>query len=361
MRIRPPLPVFGCAIVVLLSLSAPSFAAHHDASIQETSLAAKAGKQLLDTFLVDFDLPAAAALADARLKQSPRNVDALFVRMETAELEERTDLVLDSALRLCASGADPELQELASNRILQRAANSRPFNSVVPRVKAAAALNTGCTFNLRLALVAAAMDGQPQIELEHAVHSAGLITRWRMAGPFGKYSNVDFERRWLAEIDQLARPQYSSSSDKKERADAEVPSLTVERFWFHDGMLSLPDYFPQRGIFYAAGELDTTYTQPSQLDVLSAGSYAVFIDGKQVLLEDARYSTSPTRNSTVLQLRPGHHRVLIKFTPDAAPLSLALHPRFSSLESSGALAASSYIRELNAFFRGDFLVMDRML
>jgi tetratricopeptide (TPR) repeat protein len=376
MRIRLHLPLLCCVIVVLSILGAPSFgiqsslqigpssfAAENTARTQNKFGGAKGGKNLLDTFLSNFDLPAAAALADTRLKQNPRNIDALLVRMETAELEERTDLVLDAALRLCAAGPGPELEELASSRILQHAANTTLFKTIVPRLKAAAALNTGCAFNLRLALVAAAMDGQPQIDLDHAVHSAGLITHWRIAGPFGQYSNVDFERRWPAEIDQMARPQYTSASaGKKDKTEADAPSLAVERFYFRDGMLSLPDYFPSRGIFYAAGEIDTTYLQPSQLDVLSAGAYAVFIDGKPALLDDSRYSAGPARNSAVLHLRPGHHRVLVKFTPDAAPLSVALHPQFSFAgKSSGALAASAYIGALNAYFRGDFPAMDRML
>src|SRR5689334_23139995 len=102
MRIRLPLPSIYSAIVALLilgtPLSAPSFAAQNDASTGNGSVAAKGGKRLLnlgapsfapnnpvntekeshgakggqsllDTFLRDFDLPAAAALADARLKQ----------------------------------------------------------------------------------------------------------------------------------------------------------------------------------------------------------------------------------------------------------------------------------------------------
>ena len=65
-------------------------------------------------------------------------------------------------IRLCGFAqlpAAPELHELASNRVLQHAANSLAFNSVLRRVKLAAAIQNGCTFNLRLALVAAAWDG----------------------------------------------------------------------------------------------------------------------------------------------------------------------------------------------------------
>ncbi|HMC32076.1 MAG TPA: DUF3857 domain-containing protein, partial [Candidatus Angelobacter sp.] len=263
------------------------------------------------------------------------------------------------------------MQELASNRVLQHAGNTKTFNSITRRVKAAAALNNGCTFNLRLALVAAAMDGHSRIDLDQATRSAGLLTRWRIAGPFGSYSNVDFERRWPAEIDQLSRQRYASAlagnasdgAKKKTPGGADASPIGVERFWFRDGMLSLPEYFSSRGVFYAASELDIANAQSSRLEVLSPGTYAVFIDGKQALLQDSRYAAGSSRNSTAVQLRPGHHRILVKFTADAAPLSVALHPQFTYTDKKSALppVMAQYIAELTAYFRGDFIAMDRML
>ena len=320
---------------------------------------------LLLKFFVDFDLLAAALESEVRLHRNPRDITALFVRMEIAELEERPALVLDSALRVCALPADGAIQALASNRILEHAANTRNFNAVVRRLKAAAALNGACTFNLRLALVAAATDGQPKLEIDQAARSAGLVTRWRIAGPFGNYSNIDFERRWAPEFDQLARQSYSLAADgtKNNSTVPEASPLAVERFWFRDGMLSLPDYFSSPGVFYAAGDIDVSAAQPSQLDVLSAGSYAVFVDGKQALFQDSRSVAAPSRNSAQLSLRPGHHRVLVKFTPDATPLSVAVHPRFALPDGKSGLAPllAQYLARLSAYFRGDFITMDRLL
>src|ERR1041385_276989 len=72
----------------------------------------------------EFNLPAAAEAAEQQSHRAPKDAAALFIRMETAELQERPEVVLDSALRLCGQSASPELHELASNRILQHAANS---------------------------------------------------------------------------------------------------------------------------------------------------------------------------------------------------------------------------------------------
>ena len=88
----------------------------------------------------EFNLAAAADAADLRLHRAPKDSVALFIRMETAELQERPEVMLDSALRLCQSPAAPELQEVASNRVLQHAANSLAFNSVLRWVKLVVAI-----------------------------------------------------------------------------------------------------------------------------------------------------------------------------------------------------------------------------
>src|SRR4029077_11682777 len=83
-----------------------------------------ASASLLEKFFSRFDLPASNEEAGLRLRHAPNDVLALFIRMETAELQERPEVVLDSALRLCNLGSAAELHELASNRVLQHAGNT---------------------------------------------------------------------------------------------------------------------------------------------------------------------------------------------------------------------------------------------
>ncbi|HKV93253.1 MAG TPA: DUF3857 domain-containing protein [Candidatus Angelobacter sp.] len=362
---------FSSSSLILLccSLAAGTVAAQTDnpSQIKDTS------GQLAQRFVSDFDLPAASQEAEARLQHNPADAAALFVRMEAAELEERPELVLDSALRLCTLPVDSLLQVMASNRILEYAGNTRVFNSVVRRVRAAAALENSCTFNLKLALVAAAMDGQPKIDLDQAARSAGLLTRWRIAGPFGEYNNVDFERRWPPEIDQLSQEQYPDetmppglleAARKKPAASGELSkTIRTERFWFRDGMISLPDYFSSPGVFYAAGEVEIPVSQALQVEVLSSGTYTVLIDGEEALQHDSRYATGASRYSVSLKLRAGRHRILVKFTADAAPLSVALHPRILRTIKKTELPEplENYAQELAAYFRSDFVSMERML
>jgi hypothetical protein len=333
----------------------------------------KAGDSLLRKFFSDFNLPAAAEDADLRLRQTPHHALALFVRMETAEIQERPEVVLDSALRLCALRTSPEMQDVASNRVLQHAGNTLVFNSVLRRVKSVVAVQNRCTFNLRLALVAAAWDGA-NIDLDQAVRSAGLLTHWRIVGPFGKYNNVDFERRWSPEADRSLRPGYPLDpesnvlkNDHRMHGGAKAdPSFAIvpERFWFRDGMITLPEYFPSSGVFYAAGDVELTAATRSRIGVLSSGSYEVFVDGKSALLHDARYAAGPSRDSGSLPLAAGHHHILVKFTPDAVPLSVALHPEFrlpARNPSSLPQPVQEYAQVLISYFRGDLTGMENAL
>jgi hypothetical protein len=329
----------------------------------------KTGDSLLQKFSSDFNLPAAAESAELRLRRAPKDAVALFVRMETAELQERPEVVLDAALRLCALPAAPELHELASNRVLEHAANSWTFNSALRRVKSAALIPNDCTFNLRLALVAAATDGA-RIDLDVAARSSGMLTRWRIVGPFGRYNNVDFERRWLPETEALLRAAYSAEQGSTAvRNDLHVPTakaeaITPERFWFRDGMITMPEYFPSSGIFYAASDIELATATNTRIDVLSSGSYEIFVDGQSALLHDARYAASASRDSNSLPLKAGHHRILVKFTPDAVPFSVAIHPQFAMLpqkQSSLPPSLEQYARALKAYFRGDFAGMANVL
>lgn len=337
------------------------------------SQADKASDPLLKKFFSDFNLPAAAEDAGLRLRQTPNDAVALFVRMETAELQERPDVVLDSALRLCALRASPELQDVASSRVLQHAGNTLAFNSVLRRVRSAVAVSNRCTFNLRLALVAAASDGA-SVDLDQAAHAAGLLTHWRIVGPFGKYNNVDFERRWLPETDRSFRSMYPSDQDSgalqhDRKAHAAVPgdlsaAIAPERFWFRDGMITMPEYFASSGVFYAAGDIELAIATRSRIDVLSSGTYEVFVDGKPALLHDARYTAGSSRDSGSLPLAAGHHRILVKFTPDAAPLSVALHPEFrlpAPNQSSLPQLIHEYAQALISYFHGDLTRMEAAL
>lgn len=306
-------------------------------------------ERLQQEFFSDFNLSASAADADELLRRQPGDVTALFIRMETAALQQRTDAVLDSALRLCTMPAPPDMQEIASSRILENAADSRAFGEVLRRVGLAMEESNACTFNLRLALVAAAADGTAALDLDKTADSAGLLTRWRIAGPFGRFSNVDFERQWPPETDEF----WSRANP------------AAESFWFRDGMAALPDYLSGAGVFYAASDVRTGAERTSRLDILSPGPYTVYVDGKQVLAKDSRYATGRNRESLALRVKPGRHRIVVKFTADAAPFSVDLHPAFvRNSRHAGFMIGpplAEYVRALLDYFLGNFSAVEQIL
>src|SRR5215472_15274002 len=259
-------------LLLTASLCLPALAADRHQSRSDEALVTSFSK---------LDIDSARKEAERVLARDPRNSLALFVRMEVAELDAQTGAVLDSALRLCRTQAPRSVQEIE------------------------------CAFNLRMALVAAAADGDSTLNLKQAAASAGLLTRWRMAGPFGRYSNADFDSKWEPESDRFSHAYYGK--------------LQTEEFLFRDGFVRLPDYFSTPGILYAASDLELLQPQNSLLEVLGPGPYAVFLDGKLVLTHDTRYIAAASHDSVELRLNSGKHRVMVKFNEDAAPFRVAIH------------------------------------
>ena len=197
------------------------------------------------------DLQAAKKEAELVLLRNPRDSVALFVRMEVAELETESNVVLDLALRLCRAQAPENVLRIASARILHLAGNTQAFGAVIPRIQAVARRENACSSDLKLALVTAAEDGDTSLDLAQAAASAGLLTRWQIAGPFGHYSNADFDRQWPPESDRFSRAFYGK--------------LQTEEFLFSDGFVTLPDYFSAPGIMYAASDFEYSRTEHSVL------------------------------------------------------------------------------------------------
>lgn len=346
MKPRAALIMFAwCACYLAITASATQ----SQLSTERESPEARAARQLQLEFFSEFNVAGSAAAADQLLDRYPGDITALFIRMETAALQQQTDAVLDSALRLCTMPAPAEIQEIASSRILENAGNSRAFDNVLQRVGLAMEEGNACTFNLRLAIVASAADGARRLDLDKTADSAGLLTHWRIAGPFGSFSYLDFGRAWPAESNRFW----------------DIGIAGVEQFWFRDGMVPLPQYFPSSGVFYAASNVRTGNRSASQLDVLSPGPYTIFVDGRRVLTKDSRYAIGGNRESLIVHLHPGRHRIVVKFTADAAPFSVDLHPVFAERSAeiaSRPLSASftAYIRALLAYFRGDLNAVEQI-
>jgi len=323
-----------------------SYAVFLNASSPAKNAVATRKPELTRQFLTQFDIAGSRRQAERRLATDPANPEALFVRMETAELQNQPAAVLDSALRLCASKAEGDVKAVASGRILEYAANSSVFQSFVRRVQSQGA--SACSPNLRLALVMAAADGERDLDLDQTARAAGLLTKWQVTGPLGRFSNPSFDRKWAVEEELLSKGSESRNS--------------AETFWFRNGSIVLPDYIPASGVFYGWSEINWPQGPTAVLYVWGGGPYAVWIDGRQVLAHDSRALVLGTQDSERVSLNPGKHRIVVKFTSDAIPLRMALEPPGGPEEErTSPSPLGEYVSALAAYQRGDLVALERIL
>jgi hypothetical protein len=302
---------------------------------------------------VNSNLDSARSLAAAALRKNPADLDALFVEMEAAALEADRKGELQAALRLCEAGSATEDPRpvIAAARILDQASNTSAFRAAVPRIRRLTAAGGAAANFLRAALVAAASDGVPGLSLLDLARESGLITDWRIAGPFGTYPNVAFDRTFAPEYDNLAQANYNGR--------------VVEAFRFYDGNFNLPDYFSTAGVFYAASDLNITVAGEYRLRAESGGTLEIFVDGVSALKKDARWRATPEIAWTTLRLAPGAHKLLLKFLPTSAPFRVALiatadhHGPAATTNPRSATPAiaepeSSYVSAALRFWMGDY-------
>jgi tetratricopeptide (TPR) repeat protein len=301
-------------------------------------------------FFLRSDLTATQRLTESGLTTHPGDPELLFLRMEAATLEADSATTLIAAVELCkVLRTRPDARGfVAATRILDLAGNSIAFRDAVPKIQGLLSAGSPYADDLRNGLVQAARDGVRNISLLDASHAAGLLTDWRIAGPYGTHSYADFDRSFAPEHDSLKRESSGG--------------LAVERVRYEDGALVLPDYFSHSGIFYAEADMDLQQPATRVLRIDSAGTLEIFLDGKSRLNKDDRFRAGPEVVSVGLHLAAGRHTVLVKFIPDALPIRVSLFAETKTERTSevrlGDDQASSleagYLNALLAFRSADY-------
>lgn len=267
-----------------------------------------------DALFVHSNLGRARSLAGRAWQRNSRDAEALFVQMEVAAMQADDATVLDSAVRLCELGQaapdDPRMR-LAAFRVRELAANTPQFRNVVPRVRSLLAKSRESWPDLNAALLSAAMDGVPGFDPYGLSRAAGILTDWRIVGPLARHSLLDFDQSLITQADDLAQPSYHNR--------------TVENFQFPDGRITLPDYLPHRGIYYAAAQFASLTPGNWSVSTESGGALEVFIDGQSVL-RIVTPAVAHRPSSASFDVLAGPHRVLLKFVGSAAPLRISILP-----------------------------------
>lgn len=322
---------------------------------EQQSAAMREASTAIEALLVRSDLHAARTAATSAINGTwltgKRSValqgarlDALFVQMEAAAIQADTRSVLESAISLAELAPSGDARgEIAGARMLDLAANTSEFHAVLPRIQRALITGSKHSAYLRSALIAAAADGLEGISPLKMARDSGLVTNWRVAGPFGLFPNIAFDHQWAPERDTIAEPVYEGRRS--------------EDLEFATGTFELPDYFPASGVFYAASTLSVPAGGNWVLRVESPGTLRVDVDGLNTILKDDRFRSTPEMVWQTVKLRAGQHRILVKFLASAAPFRVALLPATpasgtSPLPSSPAL--SQYLNAARAYWTGDY-------
>ena len=299
------------------------------------------GRRALNSATLLFDSSdSAAALREAaiELRRRPRDLASLFAQMEAARLQLNPKLELSSALAILeAANTDPR-GTIAAERVRELAADTALFRAALPRIARLLSSRGIHSRVLSEALLTAAADG---VQVPSSTILARRIRRWQIAGPFGKYANVDFELPWPPQRDRLRSSQYGDIFRETVSSD--------------DGLLELPDYFPRQGIYYAASDFAVAKTGLYQFAIESDGTYDLQIDGRMLVHHDTRFSEASPLIFIILSLGRGRHRAELKLQPWAVPLRIWVEPGRKSRITMPLMPnpEQSYVAAVTSFFEGN--------
>ena len=266
-------------------------------------------------------------------------MNAHFVHMEAARLGLRNREELRSAIAvLREAGVEDPRARIAAARIRELAANTPQFRAVLPEIAELLARDTPYAVILSDAVLAAAADGTV---LPGHIRLARRVTKWQIAGPFGKFANADFDRTWAPEENGLRSTRY----EQKVREEIEV----------HSGELELPEYLPRSGAYYAAAQFAIGRDAQYRLTVESDGTYQLRIDGIPVLVHDARLSQQSATTAVEAQIASGKHRLLVKLQASALPLRIWIEPvrELHSVPLRLTRTEENYVKASIALLNGD--------
>ena len=309
------------------------------AAISSCVAAQTSSETSADLLFAKSDLIGARRLSALELKRNPNDINAQFVRMEATRLELRNREELHSAVALLRAihGNDPRAR-LAAERLRELAGNTPQFRAVLPQVAELLREENPYAIELSDAILTAQDDGAP---LPGKIPLAHRVTKWQIAGPFGQFANVDFDRSWPPEQNELRSARY----EHQFREDIDVVS----------GELDLPEYFPHSGLYYAAAQISATTAAEYRLVVESDGTYELRVDGNPLLTHDARFVQQRATTSVAVRLTPGKHRILLKLQATALPLRVWVEPPRESHFAPARIpmAEMDYLKAAIAVLDGD--------
>ena len=304
-----------------------------------------AARAATETLFSRSDLRAADSLATEALRKNSKNLSALFVRMEVAHLRLDEEVEIKSALKICDIDPDDPRAMIAAGRLRELAGSNQRFVRAVPAIRRAIVNGGRASDSLKFALVAAAADGAPELDLLQQSREYGLLTDWKIRGPFGSEGIIDFDKAWPPEKNGKARKFRGTFADV---------------YQFADGAVTLSEGADHPGVYYAEGEFEIPSSGTWRLRLQTVGTLDIFLDGKNVLRRDARSNVLPEVSWQSLRMEAGKHKVLVKFLPSASPFRIAILPpspgpkRRKAPHAIHAGPESEYVPAALQYFEGNY-------
>jgi hypothetical protein len=299
----------------------------------------KATASSAELLFVQSDSTAALRASSKELARNPADINALFVHMEASRLQLHTREELHSALTLLRDthGEDARA-EVAAHRVAELAANTPAFRAAMPQLISLLQTNSSYSREISSALLTARADGVP---IPIKARLTRRFTQWQIAGPFGEYTNIDFDQSWPPESDQLQSPRYGSQSREKVVA----PS----------GELELPHYFPDTGVYYAGSNIRLVGGRYYKLIFESDGTFDARLDGEPLLLHDARFRSQKRISIALKSLSSGEHRLFLKLQRSAFPIRVWVESENARPPKALGVpeCETSYLAAADALFGGD--------
>ena len=274
------------------------------ASTFATSQNLSAHKSSTELLLLRSDSASALRASAKESRRDPLDLNARFIHMESARMQLLDNEELKSAVAVLSltHARDPRAS-LAAERLRELAANTPSFRSVLPKLLELLRRNNAHQQEISEALLNAANDG---LSLPPQTHLTKRLRHWRIAGPFGELSNVDFDHSWPPEHDQLRSPSYEGRI--REIVDSE------------SGELKFPDYFSGSGIYYVASDFYVPKTGFYKFTIESNGTFVFQVDGKQLLAHDDRFRQQVAVNRPEMELTAGKHHAFVKLQLATLPM-----------------------------------------
>ncbi|RMG45499.1 MAG: DUF3858 domain-containing protein [Acidobacteria bacterium] len=137
--------------------------------------------------------------------------------------------------------------------------------------------------------------------LASATRAAGLVTRWRWLGPFGRFDRLDMARTFPPERGSIAIPAPAPA----------MGPMGLEAA-YGDGIAVLPDDLRGPGVAYAVAAFDLDRASDARVRVSCDTSFELWIDGVRAAGADRWRERPPSAQAFLARLRAGRHRLVVK-------------------------------------------------